>query len=458
MEKQNNIYTKSILSLVLALFLINSSILRADEKPGAVRSTPEAATSPSESGATKPEEDSPFTVSADNLCWNGRGDHLKGKNFSTYSKFGFGKDGKFYGLSKGKLKQKDLDKNLIATYEIQDGVKVLDPVATINNFLKKEGLTEDYCPASPSGAAPVQAGSIGTSTPSGGGGGVAGGTSGSSNSGSEKRSNGGNDKKSLPAKECHEANKADSYVLAMSWQPAFCITKPDKPECKGKEFTNNNLHSANNFSIHGLWPNRTGCGQDYGFCNPDRQQEKSFSDYPDVNMSPQTRDFLKELMPSLKAQSHLERHEWYKHGTCSGMDEDDYFTLVGKLVEEFNSYPFMTTLRGNGESAIGTTKSIDLDDLKKQIDTDERLGNGLPKGLGAGVSSSLIFVCKKSKKGEPFLVEIQLNLKSTLTKDSTLKGSIDTTKKGYVRGCGSKGSKINIVPYGEGIPEAAIAQ
>ena len=51
-----------------------------------------------------------------------------------------------------------------------------------------------------------------------------------------------------------EANgNFDYYVLALSWQPAFCEGRPDKSECRTQT---QNRFDANNFVLHGLWPNQ----------------------------------------------------------------------------------------------------------------------------------------------------------------------------------------------------------
>ena len=43
----------------------------------------------------------------------------------------------------------------------------------------------------------------------------------------------------------------DDYVLAASWQPSFCETKPDKDECESQT---GDRFDATHFAIHGLWP------------------------------------------------------------------------------------------------------------------------------------------------------------------------------------------------------------
>ena len=49
----------------------------------------------------------------------------------------------------------------------------------------------------------------------------------------------------------------DYYLLSLSWSPAFCIQRPDSPECNGpRRF---------GFIVHGLWPqNERGWPQNCG--------------------------------------------------------------------------------------------------------------------------------------------------------------------------------------------------
>src|SRR3546814_1497468 len=47
------------------------------------------------------------------------------------------------------------------------------------------------------------------------------------------------------------AAAADFFVLAVSWQPAFCETRPAKPECVTQD---EDRFDASHFALHGLWP------------------------------------------------------------------------------------------------------------------------------------------------------------------------------------------------------------
>lgn len=351
---------------------------------------------------------------------------IAAKPFKTFSKFGYNTKENFFFKVKGNVEQRlQIPDKLIANFETGGGIKAIDPIHTLNNFLNKENITLENCPP-PTDQGSLDKSSSIKSSHSGKGSDVSGGTSSPRAKGSSPES-------------CHLKGGADSYVLAMSWQPGFCITKPDKTECKEPSFTTPEVYSSNNFSLHGLWPNKKECGQNYGFCG-DVKEQKSFSDYPEVPLKPDTLSSLSQIMPSIKANSHLERHEWYKHGTCQELSSDSYFILAGRLVEEFNKNSFMNYIREN------INKKINIEAFKKKIDAED--------GLGPGASGSIIIVCKKAKGkvDGPFLVEIQFNLKANLTPKSTLKDALDREARGYVRGCGDKPATddtntVNITPY-----------
>ncbi len=103
----------------------------------------------------------------------------------------------------------------------------------------------------------------------------------------------------------------DQYILALSWSPAYCAESGSRPgndaQCgPGRHFA---------FVLHGLWPQYNN-GRWPQFCS-DAQGLKSPS-------------IMLDIMPAPS----LIRHEWERHGTCSGLSAEAYFSLARKA---FNS-------------------------------------------------------------------------------------------------------------------------
>ena len=100
----------------------------------------------------------------------------------------------------------------------------------------------------------------------------------------------------------------DFYVLALSWSPSFCGTEGGRraqDQCGfGRKL---------DFVVHGLWPQFT-----RGFPTECQSAERSPS-RPAMQAA-------REVFPA----DGLARHEWRKHGTCSGLDPQSYFEAAGK--------------------------------------------------------------------------------------------------------------------------------
>ena len=98
----------------------------------------------------------------------------------------------------------------------------------------------------------------------------------------------------------------DSYVLALSWAPAFCAQG-------GGDRTYRECEASRHigFIVHGLWPQRTGGGtlEDCARVHP-------------VSYA------IVEDMLSIMPDRGLIQHEWRVHGSCSGMTQRDYFGVV----------------------------------------------------------------------------------------------------------------------------------
>ncbi|MDQ0454763.1 ribonuclease T2 family protein [Rhizobium paknamense] len=132
-----------------------------------------------------------------------------------------------------------------------------------------------------------------------------------------------------PGAQAQEGGKTTA-LLAVSWQPAFCETKPDKPECKSQTAER---YDASHFTLHGLWPMRKNyCGVSQADMNADAGSK--WTRLPPVTLTAETQKALEKVMPG--TQSALERHEWIKHGTCSGLEQEAYFSTAIALMDDLN--------------------------------------------------------------------------------------------------------------------------
>jgi ribonuclease T2 len=136
------------------------------------------------------------------------------------------------------------------------------------------------------------------------------------------------------------AARAADYVLAASWQPAFCESHRSKPECSSETASR---FDATHLALHGLWPqpeSRAWCGVSPGLRSADKKGH--WRDLPPVQLSPDTRARLEAAMPG--TQSDLDRHEWLRHGTCSGAKPDAYFAAALALMDELDTGPVQALL------------------------------------------------------------------------------------------------------------------
>lgn len=196
---------------------------------------------------------------------------------------------------------------------------------------------------------------------------------------------------------CSIAGEADSHVLALSWQPAFCETKPQKSECK---ITDPQVYQAKHFTLHGLWPNKKSCGTHYAFCGDVKAQKQSFCDYPEIKLNPTSQVSLAEVMPSVTAGSCLERHEWHKHGTCQAAKSiEEFFDLSVDLARQFND---------SGMAYFMNRR------IGQQVRTEDFL-NRIAAVLGSAARDRIKLNCDQG-----MLVEIQLSLIADLTPGADL--------------------------------------
>jgi ribonuclease T2 len=104
----------------------------------------------------------------------------------------------------------------------------------------------------------------------------------------------------------------DFFVLALSWSPSYCASYGDRAnrqQCDGSK--------SFRFVVHGLWPQfERGYPSD---CPTDRS----------LTVPRVLSDGMRDIMPA----TGLIRHQWTKHGTCTGLSQREYFAATRAAYE-----------------------------------------------------------------------------------------------------------------------------
>jgi len=217
-----------------------------------------------------------------------------------------------------------------------------------------------------------------------------------------------------PVSDCHTANTYDSYVLTMTWQPGFCEHPPhlDKPECSA---LNEGKLSIGHLTLHGLWPNKKGCGTKYDSCGS-----------TPLDLEEDTLTALAPWMPNCLytgPQCKFADYEWRKHGTCQERDDDAYFKLAIDLLQRVDKSEIGKYLKDN----IG--EKISVEAYKKHIE----------ETMGKEVTDRMLLVCPNGQKG--YLQEIRLQLPKVIVADDDIRKMVageNTFGGKFSSGCNSE--------------------
>lgn len=122
-----------------------------------------------------------------------------------------------------------------------------------------------------------------------------------------------------------------AHVLALTWHPGFCLTKPKAPECvrppEGAE-------EATRLSLHGLWRvKKSYCGIDAELKK--RHRSSKWTDLPKLALSETTATRLATAMPGVA--SGLDRHQWMRNGTCHAATAEDYYARSLEMLDAVNT-------------------------------------------------------------------------------------------------------------------------
>jgi ribonuclease T2 len=127
-----------------------------------------------------------------------------------------------------------------------------------------------------------------------------------------------------------EPGHFDYYLLNLSWSPEFCATLALNSQCAARP----------GFVLHGLWPqNRDGSYPAH--CNSNAPGPTAPASW--LDMTP---------------DASLISHEWTKHGTCTTLSGDSYFTLARRAFQSVMIPPIFSNL--DREIAMKPTAILDL--------------------------------------------------------------------------------------------------
>lgn len=164
------------------------------------------------------------------------------------------------------------------------------------------------------------------------------------------------------------ADAFDYYTFAITLTPAFCDQNPkmrNSLECRARR----------PLSVHGLWPEKVK--------GPSPEDCRG----PVFALSKEREKSLHALMPDVS----LRKHEWDKHGRCSGLDAETYFGMIEK---EFYDVKWPAQVQAQGRDRI-----IERDLILREF---HRLNPGFP-------ARGLVLRC--TRKGRPqLLTEVRICL------------------------------------------------
>ena len=112
----------------------------------------------------------------------------------------------------------------------------------------------------------------------------------------------------------------DFYVLSLSWSPTWCAENDSggrTQQCRRGE--------DNGFIVHGLWP----------------QNERGYPEYCSTRESDRVPESLGRTVLDIIPSMGLIGHQWRKHGTCSGLAQQDYFATLRRAYERVKVPAFL---------------------------------------------------------------------------------------------------------------------
>jgi ribonuclease T2 len=188
-----------------------------------------------------------------------------------------------------------------------------------------------------------------------------------------------------------ESDTTGSSWLVVTWGPSLCDVEPSVVGCASGHVAG----LGPTLLLHGLWPQpdtNLYCGVPKAVA--DRADHTRGSDMPSVDMNEDVRKSLQSLMSDVPA---VTSHEWYKHGTCSGVTPDVYFRDAAALTEQVRK-----VLDPAFEAAAGSRI------------TQSSVRNLFDSAFGKGAGDRVALSCRNVIAEGNVIYEVELSLPTVL--------------------------------------------
>lgn len=182
-----------------------------------------------------------------------------------------------------------------------------------------------------------------------------------------------------PRPQAAEPGSSTSSLLTLTWGPSLCTVDQSNAGCQSGHVR----QMGQAFVLHGLWPQPA----TEQYCDVPKRSggAKPPPALPD--------DLSARLQAKMSDAKVMATHEWYAHGTCSGVAAPEYFRIAADLTDQANAVldPLFSRATGQEISARTVRDAFDA-----------------RFGTGAGERVSLN--CRDSGRRQPVVYEVRLSL------------------------------------------------
>jgi ribonuclease T2 len=159
------------------------------------------------------------------------------------------------------------------------------------------------------------------------------------------------------------SSDSSSSWLVLTWAPSLCGAAPTNPGCVSGHVD----AQGSTWILHGLWPQPA----EKQYCGVPKEIAERASDLrghhmPSVDITDDVRNTLQSMVSDA---SIMAPHEWYAHGTCSGVTPDVFFSDATALTDQARKIldPMFTSAQGG---------RIQLSAVRDKFDAEYGAGAG----------------------------------------------------------------------------------